>query len=91
MEPNDHDTLIRIETTMNLMLQQQADFYKNYDFRHSELVGRVVSLEVKQAANMADIQNNADEIANLRKVNNLWSGFNSAAAVIAGILGIKYG
>lgn len=85
----DHDLLIRIETTLNLMMQQQADFYKTYDARHSELVGRVVALEVKQAANIAEITNNSDEIANLRKVNNWWNSANSLAALVAGILGVK--
>lgn len=91
VEPNDHDTLVRIETTLNMMMQQQADFYKTYDARHSELVSRVVALEVKQAANMAEITNNSEEISSLRKVNNIWNGANSLASIIAGIMGVRFG
>lgn len=90
-EYNDHDTLVRIETTLNMMMTQQVEFYKTYDLRHSELVSRVVQLEVKQAANMAEIKNNSDEISTLRKVNNVWSLVNSVAVIVAGILGINLG
>lgn len=90
-DDTDHDTLVRIETMIGMMSQQQADFYKTYDQRHSELVSRVVQLEVKQAANIAQLQNNSDEIATLRKTNNFWNSVNSAAAVLAGVLGIKFG
>jgi hypothetical protein len=86
---NDHDTLIRIETMLNIMMQQQAEFYKNYDIKHAELVGRVVQLEVKQAANITQIEINSDEVAALRKVNNIWNFANSVAVGIAGILGIR--
>lgn len=88
---SDHDTLVRIETMIGMMSQQQADFYKTYDQRHSELVGRVVSLEVKQAANIAQLQNNSDEIASLRKTGSIWGLVNSVGALIAGVLGVKLG
>jgi hypothetical protein len=55
-EQNDHDLLIAMNTKLEIMTQNLADFMKLYDNRHSTLSGRVASLEVKDRGDSEKVQ-----------------------------------
>lgn len=73
---NDHDLLVRLDTKVTLLLEQQASFVKSVTDANKELAERVARLEVKDSkdsgkfeAISADVQrslNNHEDIVKLQ-------------------------
>jgi hypothetical protein len=53
MESNDHDALIRIETSMNILISNQTQFFA----AQKELSERVVALEIKDRGDSERVGN----------------------------------
>ena len=67
-EQNDHDILIELKTSMAIMLQQQYEFFKRYEERHTALVGRVTVLEQQDSRDSEKFRSIMDQIQ--RSLNN---------------------
>jgi hypothetical protein len=84
---SDHDLLVRLNTTNDMMVKQLSEFMLRYEKGHEDVVQRITALEVKQATNMEKLQANADDIAALQKKSGMWDLGNSIAVGIAAALG----
>ena len=77
MEQNDHDILVSLKTLMDVMIQNQSDFYKRYEERHTELVSRVSVLEQSDSRDserfrgiMEQIQRSLDNAKRIEKLTS---------------------
>ena len=43
--PNDHDLLVKLDTKVGFLIEQQTQFIERYEIRHTALVNRVTALE----------------------------------------------
>ena len=75
IEQNDHDILVTLKTLMDVMIKNQADFYKRYEERDTELVSRVSVLEKSDSRDserfrgiMEQIQRSLDNSKRIEKL-----------------------
>ena len=77
MEQNDHDILVTLKTLMDVMIKNQADFYKRYEERHTELVSRVSVLEKSDSQDSERFRGIMEQIRqtldNAKKIGELTS------------------
>lgn len=95
---NDHDILVMIHTQMGTVLDQQKDLLKSMSKQNEDITSlkvEIPKLNGKIEALEADLSEHKEttnaELVRLRNVNYGWSFINSTLAVLAGILGLKYG
>jgi hypothetical protein len=88
---SDHDLLVRLNTTLDFLVQQQADFNTLYQANNKDIVQRLTALEVKQASHMELTNANTNDIATLQKRGNLFDGINAAATAIVAALSYLWG
>jgi biotin-(acetyl-CoA carboxylase) ligase len=80
---NDHDILVSLKTLMDVMIKNQADFMKDYEKRHAELVSRVTVLENSDSRDSEKFKGITDEIRrslnNASKIDTLAADVNNLA------------
>jgi hypothetical protein len=79
---------------MDELTQVVRDMSNKQDRLHETLEGRMRQMEIEGTARETrltlmrdDVKGQAEDIENLKNTNRIWSGFNSAAAVVAGLVG----
>lgn len=79
---SDHDLLVRLNTTLDFLVKQQADFNTLYQANNKDIIQRLTALEVKQAAHLESTKANTDDIASLQKRSNWFDIINAGATTI---------
>lgn len=64
----DHDLLIKLNTLVESIAEQQKNFINRYEVRHSDLMARVSILERKDSGDSEKFRSISDEIK--RSLNN---------------------
>lgn len=77
---SDHDLLIKLNTTVELIAEQQKAFIARYEARHTDLSTRVSILERKDSGDSEKFRSITDEIRrslnNSEKIEKLTSDVN---------------
>src|SRR5215212_9230454 len=64
----DHDILVTLKTSLDIVIQQQREFIERYETRHASLVNRVSVLENKDGRDSEKFRTITEEIR--RSFNN---------------------
>jgi hypothetical protein len=85
---SDHDLLVRVNTILDVVVEQQREFNARYERGHADLVQRITALEVRQAAHMETTRGHADDILSLQKKTTMFDVINAAATAVVAALAI---
>lgn len=82
----DHDLLVRLNTKMDMMIDEQKDFRRTYEDKHTDLVKRTSILEVEQARQNEALDNLCVSVGDLQKKSDRWDIVNSIATAAVAII-----
>lgn len=68
IDQSDHDILVALKTSLDIVIQQQQSFIERYESRHTALVNRVSVLENKDSRDSEKFRTISEEIR--RSFNN---------------------
>jgi predicted RNase H-like nuclease (RuvC/YqgF family) len=87
MEPNDHDLLITLNTTVKSMAEKQDKFIDRYEVRHLDLSKRVAVLENQDGRDSERFRGLAEEIrrslANAQKIELVGNDLNQLGVKVS--------
>ena len=90
-DQNDHDLLIELKTSIDMLIRVQSDFMKQYAEQNKDLTTRVTILENSDSRDSERFKSIADQISrtlnNASKIETLTADMNNLAESIRDLKG----